>query len=51
LKEKGKLTNVTQKGGQGADFELMKRWSRPRGLAWGPHARKLDHAETECEKQ
>ena len=34
-----------------ANFERMKRLSRPRGLAWQPHARKLDHAKTEREKQ
>jgi len=34
-----------------ADFERMKRLSRPRGPAWGPHARKIDHAKTEHAKQ
>ena len=34
-----------------ADFKRMKRLSRPRGLAWGPHARKLERAKTEREKQ
>jgi len=33
------------------DFERMKRLSRPRGLAWGPHARKLDRAKTKHKKQ
>ena len=33
------------------DFELMKRWSTPRGLTWGPHARKLNPAKIEREKQ
>jgi len=34
-----------------AGFERMKRLSMPRGLAWEPHARKLDHARPEREER
>ena len=33
------------------DFEQMKRLSRLKGLARGPHARKVDRAKIEHEKQ